>query len=291
MIQSNRVLDISRSAHYQWDYLSYLFKAAIYLLLFLLSISSFCQQLELVSEVAIATPTSVSLDRYNHIFVADAKGNVTQYDENGKSLLRFSPSRVSGISLIEAWKSVQLFVFYRDFQQYTFLDRFLSPLQQSTMDENVVGFARIATVSSDDNLWIFDDTDFSLKKYDLQSQSITIHSPLGLVLDTKDYDITFMREYQNMLLISDRNTGILVFDNLGNYKKKLPFKGLAFFGLLNEELYFTDESQVRFFHLYNLTERTIALPKASASALRVLAFDDKLALLYKEKLVIYRIKK
>ena len=51
-----------------------------------------------------------------------------------------------------------------------------------------------------------------------------------------------------------------MFDNLGNYKKKLPFAGLSTLGFRGDELYYLEGGAVHFFHLYNLTERRVALP-------------------------------
>ncbi len=245
------------------------------------------QPLELVKEVKTGRPVCVSLDRNSRIFISDEKGNINQYDANGNFLLNYSPPKVGRISLLEAWKTVQVFAFYRDLQQYTLLDRFLNSLSQNRVDEDKLGFVRVATMAADDNLWVFDEVDFSLKKYGLRNQTILLNAPLNLVLDARDYDINFMREYQNSLFINDRNSGILVFDNLGNYRKKLPFEGLTSFGLFHDELYFLVSDQVHFFHLYNLTERIIALP-AGRKPLQVLVLEDRLVLFEESGMAIYR---
>jgi len=118
---------------------------------------------------------------------------------------------------------------------------------------------------------------------------LLLNAPLNLVLDAKDYDINFMREYQNTLFINDRNSGILVFDNLGNYRKKLPFVGLTSFGVINDELYFLVSNQVHFFHLYNFTERTMTLP-AGRNPLQVLVLEDRVVLFEEGGIAIYRFK-
>jgi hypothetical protein len=64
----------------------------------------------------------------------------------------------------------------------------------------------------------------------------------------------------------DRTSGIFVFDNLGNFKKKLPFTGLSTIGFLGDELYYTVGGELRFFHLYNLAERAVPLPGKAADA-------------------------
>jgi hypothetical protein len=253
-------------------------------------IISQAQSLELLREVKIQSPASVSLDRYNHIFVGDERGNVNQYDAEGKFLLTYSPPKVVRLSLLEAWNTTKIFTFSRDFQQYTLLDRFLTPIGQYSLDETTVGFARVASLSADDNLWLFDEVDFSLKKLLLRTGAVSINAPMNRILDARDYDLAFLREYQHMLFISDRNSGLLVFDNLGNYRKKLPFKGLSSFGMLNEEVYFLQGSEVHFFHLYTFAERSLTLPEGMKPN-HVLAFEDRLVLFSGDQMRIYRVLK
>lgn len=266
-------------------------KAVLIPCLWLVSlIISQAQPLELLREVKIQPPAAVSLDRYNRIFVGDEKGNVNQYDAEGKFLLTYSPPKVVRLSLLEAWNTTKIFAFSRDFQQYTLLDRFLVPIGQYSLDETSVGFARVASLSADENLWVFDEVDFSLKKLLLRTGAVSIHAPMNQILDARDYDLAFLREYQNLLFISDRNSGLLVFDNLGNYRKKLPFKGLSSFGMRNEEVYFLQGNEVHFFHLYTFAERSLALP-AGQKANHVLAFEDRLVVFSGEWMRIYRVLK
>jgi hypothetical protein len=260
------------------------------LLMLALSSVASAQSLTLLREVKMPLPVSVSLDRYNRIYTGDEKGNVLQYDSTGKVLLQYSPPKVARLSLLEAWPTTKVFAFSRDFQQYTLLDRFLTPIGQYVFNEDQVGFARVATLAADGNLWLFDESEFSVKKFDLPSQTITLRAPMNRVLDARDYDINFLREYQNLLLINDRNSGLLVFDNLGNYKKKLPFKGLTYFGLLNDEVYFLQGNEVHYFHLYTFQERALALPK-DVQPKQILAFEDKLAVFTADRMQIFRVRK
>jgi hypothetical protein len=248
------------------------------------------QRLTLLREVKMNAPVIVSLDRYYRIYTGDEKGNVIQYDSTGKLLLQYSPPKVARLSLLEAWPTTQIFAFSRDFQQVTLLDRFLTPIGQYAFSEDQVGFARVATLAADGNLWLFDESEFSVKKFDLTSQTITLRAPMNRVLDARDYDINFLREYQNLLLINDRNSGLLVFDNLGNYKKKLPFKGLTYFGLLNDEVYFLQGNEVHYFHLYSFQERSMTLPK-DVQPQQVLAFEDKLIVFTSDRMRLFQIRK
>ncbi len=217
--------------------------------------------------------TDVTCDRYFNLYFADVRQNIFKYSAEGDSLLGFSSTITNDVYMMEAWSSLKVFVFYRDIQQFMLLDRYLT--NQSTYAINVAsGFARMATISADNNIWLFDDTDFSLKKFNLQFTQQSLKTPCDLLLDAVDYDITFMREYQNLLFVVDKNYGVLVFDNMGNYKKKIPFKGLDFVSFYNNELYFVKGNKVVFFDLYDFDIREVAIP-ASLNKINYVMVGDK----------------
>jgi hypothetical protein len=255
-----------------------------------LSLSTYGQELQLVKQVKINQPVAVSTDRYANIYVADNKGNLHKYDSTGNHMSDYTPARLASISSIEAWPTIQVFVFHRDLQQYTFLNRFLTELNTSAnqLKSEQIGFVRAATPAADESIWLFDDRDFTLKKYNPRFSSLTVQVPLELVLSSAQYAITYMREYQNMLFISDANSGILVFDNFGNYKKKLPFAGISQFGFHNNQLYFLNKNSLTFFDIYTLSTKSVSLPEGNFGF--VLASATQIALFSADSLYIYRIR-
>jgi hypothetical protein len=209
----------------------------------------------------------VSIDPYFNFYVSDDKGNVFKYDSMGNQLLRYSPPKKAKVSLLEAWRGINIFIFYRELQEYTILDRFLTTSNQNFAfqkdredNEKRVGFARIATVASDNNLWVFDDEDFSIKKYDTRNNNVILHVPLDLILDPSYYDLTYIREYQNLLFINDKNKGILVFDNLGNYKTMIPQIGIDYYNFLGNNLYYLCEGKLIILDIYTSKKREVILP-------------------------------
>ena len=123
-----------------------------------------------------------------------------------------------------------------------------------------VGFARLVTYSYESNIWIVDDTDFTLKLLDVELQKVVSTTPLNSVLNMNDYDISFMREYQNLLFISDLNSGILVFDNLGNYLRTIVVTGVSYFGFEGNDIYYSVDGELIYSDLYSAEERKIQLP-------------------------------
>ena len=239
--------------------------------IYILSISFLClplfnhlcrgqSPLQLITTIPVKNPEKVSIDRFNNVYIAEANGNIHQFNSNGKLLQTYSPVKPGKISHIEAWQAVTIFVFYQDFQQILFLDRFLTPSPLINLNDLHDGFIRLATLSNDQNLWLVDETDLSLKKYNLKQNNFTIVSPLNLQLNLKKFDLNLIREYQNHLFINDHINGILIFDILGNYLRNIPGKGIDYFSFLNNELYYLKNNEINFINIYDLKERVLPVP-------------------------------
>lgn len=250
-------------------------------LLFAGSISA--QKLELVSAAPVNSPVAVSIDRLNNIYIADKKGNLNQY-VNGVLTQTFSPQKPGSITLVEAWNPLKIFVFYTDFQEYLFLDRFLTSAQRFNM-EDFAGFSGLATISNDNNLWLVDYTNFGLRKYDIGFRQFTIERPFDLILDPEKYEITFIREYQNLVFISDSASGILVFDNMGNYLRKISAREVNYFSFKDDYLYYLSEDSLVANHIYSSDKKVTTLPE---KALFALPYNQYLALITEDSLKIYR---
>lgn len=245
------------------------------------------RQLIYSHSIPLRSPTSVSQDRNGQLYVLDPMRNLLRLDSLGRPLDTFSPSTRGRITNIDAWNPMKILLFYEDRQSLLLLDRFLRPITSTGLrDINYDGIARVATLSSDDSFWLFDETNLTLTKLDLRLRKATVETPLNLILDRERFDVRQLREYQNMLYLLDYNNGIYVFDNLGNYKKSIPFKGLAYVGFRGNELYFVQDGQLIFYDLYSSEKQSIALPEKT-QYVTVLVGDSQLYLFTKDKADIY----
>ncbi|WP_439881454.1 hypothetical protein ACSX1A_20275 [Pontibacter sp. MBLB2868] len=242
---------------------SYLFV----LLLALLSTSVQAQDTLLVPQlayshsVAINSPGTVSKDRNGNIYFLGPNRNLLRLDPLGRPLGNYSPPTRGRISGIDAWNPMKILLFYQDRQELLLLDRFLRPIVSTNLtDLNYQGTAKVASLASDDNFWLFDETNLTLSKLDLQLRKTTIETPLNLILDKERFNVKLLREYQNMVYLLDAN-GIFVFDNLGNYKKKIPVAGLNFIGFLDNDIYYVKDNKLHFLNLYTSEKKIYWLPE------------------------------
>ncbi|GAB4130432.1 MAG: hypothetical protein OHK0045_07490 [Raineya sp.] len=200
------------------------------------------------------------MDLYGNVYVADKQGNVTQYNAWGDSLLRYAPSQPAAVHILEAWKGLKILIFNRDLQSYTWLNRFLVAIQNKILENEQIGFARLLTYAADGNLWLFDDQDFALKKLDPETNKILLTTPCDLLFSPRSYQLSFLREYQNQVFLVDKNFGIFVFDNFGNFKKNMDIRNINFITFVADYATYIQENTLYLQHLYQKQTKKIILP-------------------------------
>jgi hypothetical protein len=232
----------------------------------------------LVKTLTLPSAGAASIDRRGTLYLTDRDNNLRQLSRDGQPLNTYSPAQPGHVAVLEAWNQNSLLVFYDDRQQVLLLDRFLAPLSEIRLADYIDGTVRTATLAPDGLLWLLDESNLVLCEFDPQALRLVQNTPLDLLIGRSRPDFRFLRQYQNNLYLVDRTTGIFVFDNLGNYRKKLPFPGLDFVTFRGDELMYLGGNQLHFFHLYNLTERTQPLPPGlDATTVRQVLLGDQYA--------------
>ena len=117
-------------------------------------------------------------------------------------------------------------------------------------------------------IWLVDMVDFSIKKIDPQWEQVTIRIPLRQILDPEESEFVYLREYQNLLFLADRNSGVLIFDNLGNFLRQIAVTGIVYLHFQGNALYYqveNDDRQLYREDLYSGVQDTIQMPAATRS--------------------------
>ncbi|WP_152981566.1 hypothetical protein [Hymenobacter sp. AT01-02] len=243
---------------------------------------------QLVRTIALPTPGPASLDRRGNVYVTDVRNTLHQYGPDGQALNTYSPPLPGHTAQVEAWNTTKVLVFYDDRQEILLLDRFMAPITKLTLLDYFDGIVRVATLAPDDRYWLLNESDLTLRQLDLAAARFTITTPLDLLIGRSRPDFRFLREYQNNIYLLDHNNGVYVFDNLGNYRKKLPFTGLTSLGFRGDELYYIAPDGIHFFHLYHLTDRVVPLPPVATPLQQILLGEQYAYLLTTAGLQVYK---
>ena len=262
-------------------------KTITFILLIFLNANAFSQEFVIDKKLAIDEPTEVSIDRVGNIYYATFHGDIIRINGDLDQQLIFSPINPNTTTILEAWQGLRVFAFHKDLQQYRLINRNLSLHEDYSFPPDAVNFAEVATPSFDNNIWVFDQVDFSLKKYDITGKRLWSRTTLDQLLDPNNYEILFCKEYQNRLFISTRDLGILIFDNFGNYIKTYDYKGITFFNFWEDALYFLDNDELVMLNLYDEVETRKSTPKDS-DWLFVLIYEDKTYFFSKNEVLSYK---
>lgn len=262
-----------------------------YLLLFYFLLPAFSslaqEKWTLLTTIDVGNAQHISSDSYNNIYIADADGIVSQYDSLGRKITFFSPGKKSKITSLDGSRNVNIFLFYKNFQEFKLLNRFLTEISTTKISNNQVAFASLGTMSPDNALWIVDEGDLSLKKINLKFNQIIVNSSLLPVLprSKNEFVFTHLKEYNNNLYLSDKENGIFVFDNLGNYKTLIQAPGVDYFDFRDNYLYFLDGTKLT---LLNLTNGQIQIPeKEFLQKTKIIFTSQKCYILNQDQLTIF----
>lgn len=234
----------------------------------------------------VGSAVALDTDYKGNIFFLDQKRNIVQLDTLGRLITIFSPPVRGRVATIDAGNPMKILAFYFDRQQLLLLDRFLRPISStSLLDFDFDGTIRAAGLASGDGFWLFNETTFSLGKLDTRLRKIISDTPLNLILDRERFDIRMVREYQNMVYLLDYSGGIYIFDNLGNYKNKLPITGVSYIDFRDDELYYVKDNKLHFLDLYTSQVKVMDLPdgdftSALISGNQLFLFNEKAGFVY-----------
>lgn len=227
------------------------------------------QGLVLTNTVRISPFSTVSHDTEGNIYLVLDNGQVAKYGPDGEVGPVFSTPHQREGGYLDAWQPLRMFVFYPFEQEYLFLDRFLAPLARYTVSLPDGGHAVAGAMSAGRQIWWFDAQALSLVKQDVYTQLPIIQVGLEFAFGEESHEVNYMREYQNLLFVNDKASGIMVFDNLGNYLRKITVPGLSFFSFHQHCLYYARAGWVRFASIEEGREphQDIPLPKSVADGM------------------------
>jgi outer membrane protein assembly factor BamB len=196
------------------------------------------------------------MDGSGHIFLADEHGELFKIAQDGKIINRFAQVQ-SAIHQLDASHGLRVFAFLKDFQNYLLLDRNLGNHVLYSFKPDQVGYATAATLGADNSVWLIDQQDMSLKKYDLRIDAVTIASSLyralGLAGEARIY------EHQNRIYIANSTTGLLCYDNLGNHLRSYEVTS-THLSFQDGLVYFMDKGHIVSYDLYTGEKCEWALP-------------------------------
>jgi len=212
---------------------------------------------------------NVAVDRLGDFFLVFGNGTIKKYDANGKVLASLKGNKSP--TLIEPWYHPRIFKYdYRD-RTCIIYDRNFQNGDVQPLDPSIAIDPILVCPTNDNQLIVLDRADFSIKRVNPASQEVTAEFYIDTV--GARLNVTYLREYQNLIFLLDKNHGIIIYNKEGKKINRLRTNANNF-GFFGEELYFLQHEKIIFFDLY--TEKTRELRIADSKF--ILVSDERILL-------------
>jgi hypothetical protein len=227
------------------------------------------QDLKKIKEFHTGKIENVAVDRLGNFFLVLSNGNIRKYDPDGKVLAELKNGKDP--TLIEPWFHPKIFLYDQSNQLCTTFDRNFKNPERQTIDPFVAIQPLLACPTNDNKLLVLDRADFSIKRVNPGSHEVIREFYIDSTKTRLNF--VYIKEYQNLIFLLDRNSGILIYSNVGKKVNQLKTDANNF-GFFGEELYFLRKDKIVFFDLY--TEKTRELDVGEGEF--ILVTDERILL-------------
>ncbi|MBS1927461.1 MAG: hypothetical protein JST95_02565 [Bacteroidetes bacterium] len=232
----------------------------------------------------------VKVDVLDNIYLITSGNQLKKFNSNGDSLAVFNEVKKYGNpTYLDVSNPLKLLLYYKNFATVLILDRQLS--QRNVINfrkQNIFSVNAIAT-SYDNQIWIFDEQDFKLKKIS-EEGAVLLESTDLRQLAGQAPSLQQIIDSDGLVYCYDPNHGFYIFDYYGALKNKLPFLHWEDIAIGRNVIAGFSENHLHRYALGSLTEKDYALPAISKERISITSINNKLYILRPTRLDIYLVK-
>ena len=248
--------------------------------------SSDSSSYELIKTLPIEAELITS-DKLAQLYVVTTKNDLIKYNSKGEELFRYTNNTLGELKHVDVTNPFNILLYYPEFLTVLTLNRTLNQTGEfSLFDLNVVDVQAVA-MSNDNNIWLYDDVSFQVKKIDRKGETLGTSENLSNQF-SKALQPNFILERDNWLYLNDKALGVLIFDTYGQYVKTIDVKELLDFQVLDDQLVYRKEDTLEAFHLRSLNTQLIDLPKGILKEHQISIQRERLFVKKEKEIEIYK---
>jgi hypothetical protein len=218
----------------------------------LLGLLSSCHSTKKVSQKIIDQtkdiPSTVHLmevDNFGNIYIVDINNKLSLYDHMGQFKYDNYNKTLGQIEAIDVSNPLQILVFYKDYGLIKILDNTLAEIKSINLNNDKYFGLETVCKANDDYVWLVDPTTRRIHKIDEAFNSLqetNTFEDLGITDDS----FLKIRENGNYLVALHKREGFLIFDNFGQFIKKMPANNAYDFQFDGSALIFETKTSYRY---------------------------------------------
>ncbi len=234
--------------------------------------------------------TNFNVDNLGNIYLITAGNQLKKITGNGDSVGVFNDvKRYGNLFSIDVTNPLKILLYYKSFATVVVLDRFLNI--RNTINfrkQNIFSVQSIGT-SYDNNIWLFDEQDYKLKKIDEDGKLLQETTDFRMLFDSVPSP-TQLTDKENFVYLYDPEKGFYIFDYYGAFKSRLPFLNWKNIAVSEKNMYGFADNKLYSYELNSLTLKEYKLPAFIASNAEIKAINGKVYLLKDDGIYIYSVK-
>lgn len=232
----------------------------------------------------------LNVDNLDNIYLITESNQLKKTNINGDSLAIFNDvKRFGNPSYIDVSNPLKILLYYSKFSTTVILDRFLNIRNTINFRKQNIFLVNAVATSYDNNIWLFDEQNYSLKKISETGLTQQESSDWRTFFDTMPSP-TQILDRNNFVYLYDSLKGFYVFDYYGSFKNKLPFTNWQFTEISGDYLYGFAQNKMYSYHLKTLELKEYVLPIFFTNYSSVKAMNGKVYLLKPDCVEVYEVK-
>ncbi len=231
-----------------------------------------------------------NVDNLNNVYVLTNTNQLKKIDEKGDSIAVFNDVKRYGNPFsVDVANPLKILLYYKNFSTVVILDRLLTIRNTINFrNQNIFSVKAIAT-SYDNNIWLFDEQDYKLKKIDETGKQLQETTDWRSLFDSMPSP-TRLIDRDNYVYVYDPEKGFYIFDYYNGFKKKLPFLNWSDVEVSGKNIYGFHNRMLYSYELNSLNLKEYKLPAFIGDYLGIKAMNGKVYINKGDRIDIYQVR-
>jgi len=231
-----------------------------------------------------------NVDNLDNIYLINKNNELKKITAKGDSVGVFNDVKKYGNpDYLDVTNPLKSLLYYKNYSTIVVLDRLVTKRNTINLRKQQIFYVNAVTLSYDNEMWIFDEEDFRLKKIDEDGKLIQSTADWRMLFDTVPSPVKII-DRDNFVYLYDPAKGFYIFDYYGAFKNRLAFLNWKNIEVNNNTVYGFKDDTLFSYQLRSLQLKEYRLPDFFKKSSSIKAMNGLVYLLNENGLDIYRIK-
>ena len=231
----------------------------------------------------------LNVDILDNIYLITSGNQLKKLDNNGDSIAAFNDVKKFGNpSLLDVNNPLKILLYYKNYATVVVLDRLLTQRNSINFRKQSIFSVQAIATSYDNNIWVFDEQDYKLKKIDETGKLLSESADMRQLVDSTPSPQLII-DSDNLVYLYDEKKGFYIFDYYGALKNTLPFLNWTDIAISRNKMMGFSNNMLYSYELKSLNLKTYRLPLFFKDYDAIKAVNGKVYLLKKDSVEIYSV--